>query len=123
MRKKVILLMPVSYNDGIPVPQSVLDEVYSRLYELCGGMTVVGKVHGSFRMADGSRQDDVLEQVWLAVEETELPALRQLVATFGRTLQQERMYFEVTEARVELLPPLTEESLDHEQGGGTSEKS
>jgi hypothetical protein len=123
MRKKAILLMPLTHNDGQAIPQAVLDDVYAQLFELCGGLTVVGKVHGSFRMADGSRQEDILEQVWLAVEETDLPALRKLVASFGRTLHQERMYFEVTEARVELLPPLPEEGFEHEQDDRTPETS
>ena len=77
MRKKVILLMPLTYNDGQPVPHDVL---YTELFELCGGLTVAGKVHGAFRMADGTRQQEVLEQVWLAIDDADLPKLRELVS-------------------------------------------
>lgn len=111
MHKKVILLMPLTYNDGQPVPQEVRNALYTELFELCGGLTVVGKVHGAFRMADGSKQEEVLEQVWLAIEEIDLPALRDLVSRIGQTLHQEKMYFEITDARVELLPPMTDEGF------------
>ena len=111
MHKKVILLMPLTYNDGQPVLQEVRDAFHAELYEICGGLTLVGKVQGAFRMADGTKQEGLLEQVWLAIEEADLPALRELVSRIGRTLGQEKMYFEITDARVELLPPLSEEGF------------
>jgi hypothetical protein len=111
MRKRVILLMPLTYNDGQTVPQDIRDLIYLNLFELCGGLTVVGKVNGLYQMEDGSKQEDVLEQVWVAVEEEDMPALRQMVSGFARTLQQEKMYFEIADARVELLPPLPEEGF------------
>ncbi len=111
MRKKVVLLVPLTYNDGQPVPLSIREAIYAELFALCGGLSVVGKVRGSFRMDDGSKQEDELEQVWLAVEEDAMPALRTMVSGFARKLHQEKMYFEITEARVELLPPLPEEGF------------
>jgi hypothetical protein len=111
MHKKVILLMPLTYNNGEPVPREVRDAIYSELYELCGGLTVVGKVHGAFRMADGTKQEDVLEQVWLAINDADLPSLRSVVSRIAKTLHQEKMYLEIAEARIELLPPLTEEGF------------
>ena len=114
MRKKVVLLVPLTFNNGNAVPQEILDGIYAELYACCGGLTVVGKVQGSYRMTDGARQNDVLEQVWVAVEETEMAALKQLVAKVGSLLGQESMYFEITDSHVEFLPPISEEGPNHE---------
>src|ERR1700736_6067378 len=105
MRKKVILLIPLTFNNGDPVPEELRNRIHSQLYALSGGLTVVGKVEGSYRLKDGARQNDVLEQVWVVVEETDLGALKQLVAQFGVLLNQEPMYFEVADSHVEWLPP------------------
>ncbi len=43
-----------------------------------------------------------------------LTALKGLVSRFEAALHQEKMYFEVTETRVELLPPWTEEGTRDE---------
>jgi len=108
MRKKVVLLLPLTFNDGLPIPSDIRDSIFAQLYELSGGLTVVGKVHGTFRMENGAKQEDILEQVWLAVEENLLDELRELVSGFASVLQQERMYFEIIEASVELLSPTPE---------------
>lgn len=105
MRKKVTLLIPLTFNNGTPVPQEILDRIYTQLYTLCGGLTVGGKVQGSYRMADGTKQNDVLEQVWVIVEQAELDDLKRLVGQFGSLLGQEAMYFEVSDSQVEFLPP------------------
>jgi len=105
MRKKVVLLIPQRYNDGSEIPAEVLQTVYDDLYGAGDGYSSAGEVFGVFRMADGTRHEDVLDQVWVAVEEEDLPALRKMVARHGRLLRQEKMYFEITESVFELLPP------------------
>lgn len=105
MRKKVTVLLPLAFNDGSLVPGEVRDSILEEMYVLCGGYTVAGTVKGAFRMPDGSKQVEDLLEVWLAVEEGDLPALRQLVAVAARTLAQECMYFEVSGSTVEFIPP------------------
>ena len=53
-----------------------------RLFVLSGGHTSAGTVKGAYRMKDGTKQTDVLEQVWIAYEEADKPALREVVARF-----------------------------------------
>jgi hypothetical protein len=108
MTKKAILLVPLTYNDGSHVPQEVLDEIYEALFVLSGGHTSAGTVHGAYRMADGSKQTEVLEQVWVACDEVNRQELRELVARFCTLLGQEAMYLEFTDSVIELIPPQEE---------------
>jgi hypothetical protein len=73
MRKKVILLIPLTFNDGAPVPKELRSSIHSQLYAFAGGLKVVGTVEGSYRMADGTRQNDVLEQVWVVLMNMRFP--------------------------------------------------
>lgn len=56
-------------------------------------------------MPDGSKQVEELVEVWLAVEEADLSALKQIVARAARTLAQECMYFEISGSTVEFISP------------------
>jgi hypothetical protein len=105
MAKKAILLIPLTYNDGSRVSQEVLEGIYEALFVQSGGHTSAGMVRGAYRMRDGTKQTDVLEQVWVAYEEADKPALRELVARFCSLLSQEMMYLEFTDSVIELIPP------------------
>jgi hypothetical protein len=108
MAKKAILLVPLTYNDGSRIPAAVLDEIYEELFVLSGGHTSAGTVKGAYRMKDGSKQTDVLEQVWVAYEEEDKPVLREVVSRFCSLLGQEAMYLEFTDSVIELIPPSEE---------------
>jgi hypothetical protein len=108
MAKKAILLIPLTYNDGSRVPQEVLDGIFESLFVLSGGYTATGTVRGAYRMKDGSKQTDVLEQVWVAYEEVDKPALRELVVRFCSLLDQEMMYLEFADSVIEFVPPREE---------------
>jgi hypothetical protein len=108
MPKKAILLIPLTYNDGSRVPEEVLDEIYEALFALSGGHTSAGTVRGAYRMEDGTRQTDILEQAWVAYEDATKPALCELVAKFCAMLGQEAMYLEFTDSVIELISPQKE---------------
>jgi hypothetical protein len=93
------------YNNGSRVPQEVLDWIYEALFVLSGGHTSTGRVRGAYRMKDGTKQTDTLEQVWVAYEEPDKPALRELVGHFCSLLGQETMYLESTDSVIEFIPP------------------
>lgn len=105
MAKKAILLIPLTYNDGSRVSQELLEGIYEALFVLSGGHTSAGTVRGAYRMRDGTKQTEVLEQVWVAYEEADKPALRELVARFCSQLSQEAMFLEFTDSVIELIPP------------------
>ena len=106
--KKAILLIPLTYNDGSEVPEDVLNDIFESLFALSGGHISAGMVRGAYRMQDGSKQTELLEQVWVAYDEADQSALRQLVAEFGKILGQEAMYLEFTESTIEFVPPAGE---------------
>jgi hypothetical protein len=108
MSRKAILLIPLTYNDGSQVPEAVLDEIYEELFVLSGGHTSAGTVQGAYRMKDGTKQTEMLEQVWVAYDEADKPALRELVGRFCTLLGQEAMYLEFTDSVIEFIPPREE---------------
>jgi hypothetical protein len=63
-------------------------------------------------MRDGSKQTDVLEQVWIAYEGGDKPALRELVGRFCSWPGQEMMYLEFADSLIEFIPPHEEGSAD-----------
>ena len=59
-------------------------------------------------MKDGTKQVDQSLEIWAAVLEEDVPALKRLVATYAGILGQESMYLERTGGTVEFVPPLNE---------------
>jgi hypothetical protein len=107
MREKVILLLPLTYNDGSSVAKDTLDRILDELFLNFGGYTVAGEVEGAYRMKSGSKQVDTCLEVWVAVENDpeSLDGLRRRVASFASLLGQESMYFERTGSNVEFITP------------------
>ncbi len=62
-RKKVTLLIPLTYNDGTSVPDAVLDAIEDEVYVAFNGWAVVGEVTRAYRMQSGQKQVDRLLQV------------------------------------------------------------
>ena len=101
--RKCVILLPLAYNDGSPVPMAVLTDIQDQLYAQFGGFTVAGRVTGAYRMADGTRASDESLEIWVAVPAERIRALRRQVATFARQLRQESLYFEVSATTVEFV--------------------
>jgi len=108
-RKKCILLLPVTYNDGTEVPPSVLADILQSIEEAFDGYTIDGPpCTGVYKMKDGSKARDTSIKVWVAVLPERVEEARMLAARFAGVLKQESLYFEVTEAEVEFVRPLSE---------------
>ena len=103
--RKCTLLIPLSYNDGTPVPPEMLARIENRLYDRFGGYTIAGTVEGACRMADGTRAADRSRVLWVAVPADQIGDLRRMVADIARELRQESVYFEVSDAGVEFIGP------------------
>jgi hypothetical protein len=103
---KYLLLLPLTYNDKTRVPKVVLDGILEQLFDFAGGYTVAGAAKGAYRMKSGQKQIDSSVQVWIVIEQTDAPQLRNLVADICRRLNQEVMYLERAGGDVEFIPPL-----------------
>jgi hypothetical protein len=106
-RPKYVLLLPLNYNDGSEVPKQVRDEFLDELFILAGGYHIAGSGTGAYRMQDGPKQVDHSLQVWVAVEEEDVPALKRIVATYAGILKQESLYLERAGGLVEFIAPLS----------------
>ncbi len=115
MRKKVVLLIPLTFNDGSAIPLATLDAIYDELFVHYGGYTLAGTVKGTYRMQSGAKQVDDSHEVWVAVAESDLPTLRQQASRWCGLLGQEVLYFEVTDATIEFIAPPAEEKTDEQR--------
>ena len=102
---KFVLLLPLNYNDGRPVPRKVLQRIQDEIFVLAGGFTIAGTVKGAYRMEDGTRQEDESLQIWIGVREEQVSDLEKMVAGFAKTLGQERMYLERTGGAIDFIRP------------------
>jgi hypothetical protein len=104
-RTKCIILIPTSYNDGTPVPASVITGIRRTLDEAFDGHNADGVCDGSYRMSDGHFAQDRSLKIWVALLPDRVDELRKMAARFARMLKQESIYFEVTDAEVEFVQP------------------
>jgi len=110
--KKCLLLLPTSYNDGTEVPPDVVADILRRIFKAFGFYTVDGYCDGAYTMSDGTMARDKSLKVWVAVAHDRVKELRNLARVFAGVLKQEKLWFEVTDAEVDLLDPLPETGGD-----------
>ena len=102
---KYLVLVPLAFNDGSPVPEEAILEFEEQLFVLGGGFTVAGTARGAYRMADGKKQIDHSLIFWIWVNDGQYENLRSIVSELGGKLGQEFMYLERTSASLDLVPP------------------
>ena len=110
--RKCILFLPTTYNDGTGVPPEVLTGIRRDIDETFDGHTFAGTCEGAYRMRSGDFAHDVSLEIWVVVNADRVEELRQHARRFAGVLRQETLYFEVTDAAVEFLPPLPETGED-----------
>jgi hypothetical protein len=110
-KAKYVLLLPLTYNDKSKVPKEVRKRIFDDLFRLANGYHIAGKGKGAFRMKSGHKQVDWSLEVWVAIEEKDEEALKDMVAVFAELLGQESIYLERVNSTVAFIPP-------REPGGG-----
>ncbi len=108
VKKKCIILLPTAYNDGSPVPSSVLRDICKDIDRGFDGHSIVGHADGTYKMDDGAMVSDDSIIVLVVVNPDRVDDLRILAARTARILKQASIYFEVTQAEVEFIRPLPE---------------
>jgi len=106
--KKCIILLPTAYNDGALIPYAVLEGIFKEFDQKFDGYSIDGPVNGTYKMDDGSIVRDKSIRVWFMVDPVRVDDLKVLARRIAHTLKQESIYFEVTEAEIELIRPLPE---------------
>jgi hypothetical protein len=106
--RKCIILLPIAYNDGTEVPPAVLLGLLKEIDEAFDGHHVAGVGDGAYKMADGTIVSDKTLDVWVVVDDRRVDELREFAAKCAAILKQESVYFEVTAAEVEFVPPSRE---------------
>src|SRR6266404_377468 len=86
---KFILLLPLTYNDGTRVPKKVRVQIEGEIFMLAGGFRYGAAGPGAYRMKNGQKQIDVTQEVWIAIEEKDEAALKEMVGGFAALLGQE----------------------------------
>jgi hypothetical protein len=104
-RVKYVMLLPLTYNDKSKVPKLVRDQIEDQIYLLAGGYRYGASGRGAYRMKSGQKQIDVTQEVWIAIEEEDETALKEMVGRFATLLGQETIYLERTGGTVEFIPP------------------
>jgi hypothetical protein len=103
--KKCFFLLPMSYNDGRDVPPEVMDGIFDELYLTFGGYSIGGIAEGTWRMTDGTKASDSSLQVWVIMDEEQIPVMRDLIKKFAKILGQEKMLFEAMDWPGEFIGP------------------
>ena len=102
---KYIILLPLNYNDGRPVPRPIVRQLIQRVYNLGDGCTVEGEVKGAYKMKTGRKQEDRLLKVSVLISAGRAGELRELVRQFCIRLRQESMWLEKSMSVVEFVGP------------------
>jgi len=106
--EKCVVLIPLAFNDGRSVPETVVQGLLDQLWVEFGGFFVAGTGSGAYRMSDGRRRDDDCLEVWVGVPTEEgsgVTRLRAICGAMAEKLGQETIYFERTGAKIEFIPP------------------
>lgn len=100
-------LVPLAYNDGRPVEEQRREQFLEDIFIEFGAYYVDGTKPGAYRRADtGEKQAEVFLKVCVSVNgPEEVKRLRELVARIGGELDQESMYFEVSDGTTAELVP------------------
>jgi len=108
--KKIVLYIPLTYNDRSKVPKEVLLDIKEEIFVAWGGHTDEGTVTGTYRMQPTSKKR-IEKHTKLAVvlPENDIPALEMMAGKWANRLEQEAIYMEITDAVVKFIPPLSEE--------------
>lgn len=101
-----IVLVPVCYNDGVRVPESLMNRFVREAYRRFGGCSRREPVVGHWIDPDDGRHyhDESVELSVVCQSERIVEAMR-FARSIGRRLRQKAIYFEVHDFGVCFLRP------------------
>ena len=102
--KEAIVLIPLTYNDGTKVPQDVILGIFEEIFAAFDGWTNEGTVKGAYRMQTGQKRVEDLLKVSVVLNESDVPRLEAMVATWCARLGQEAMLLKITDFVIKFVP-------------------
>jgi hypothetical protein len=110
--KEAIVLIPLTYNDGTPIPQQTLDDIHEEAYVAFSGWTLEGTVQGAYRMeATGEKQVEYLQKLSVVLPESKISKLEAMIGRWAKMLGQETMLLKVSDFRVKFIEAQGREEL------------
>ncbi len=106
--KEAVVLIPLTYNDGAQVPETVLGAIEDEIYRTFHGWTIEGTIKGAYRMRTGQKRVEELQKVSIILAASQVPALEAMVARWCARLGQEAMPLEISDSTVKFIPPSPE---------------
>jgi hypothetical protein len=96
-----VVLLPVTFNDGSVIPESLHLKTHDDLFQQFGGLTVDGTVAGSWE-SQGIRYDDQLWRVLVAGDDTDDNErfMREFKERLKARFEQEEIWIEVHRIRL-----------------------
>jgi hypothetical protein len=92
---KFIALLPLRYNNGRLVKESIRRRFLSEALERFGGYSLEPGVQGGWRDETGHVWRDESFRLVISCDRSQYEEARQYVIHIGQVLEQEAMYFEV----------------------------
>ncbi len=108
-KKKCLILLRTTFNDGQEVPPGVFSSVLRIIDETLDYYSIGGLCDGVYKMEGGGKARDRSVMVWAVVAPDAVDKLRRLAGRIARMLKQESIYFEVTEVEFDFVPPSAED--------------
>jgi hypothetical protein len=107
--KEAIVLIPLTYNDGTQVLAETLDSICDEIFGTFRGWTIEGTVKGAYQMrATGQKRVEDLLKVSIALDESQVPELEEMIGRWCAQLGQEVMLLKIADLIVKFVPPQSE---------------
>jgi len=104
MSTKVTIILPVCFNDGIPVLRDTFIRFENEVYSIAGGFTTICGAIGSYRMDDGTAKEEKVDIYTIVCSTAEqVESLRSIALQCCKDFKQECVYFETSECNVEFI--------------------
>ena len=91
--------IPLMLNSGDEIPPETLVEVIASIRRQFGAFTNLGVMQGEWE-----GQSEPSQWIEIAIPESRVPELKELVYSIGKRLGQKAMYFDAPPPTVEILP-------------------
>lgn len=93
---EIIIQVPLTHNDGTPVPANIFEGLKEILIDEYGGYTKLpGIFEGGWKGDDGKTYLDSSYRYEVAVDESQVEQLKRTIRNLGIATKQKAMYYKI----------------------------